>query len=138
METINEISGVKFVDDSKATNMAALTAALETIQRPVRLIAGGRLKEDNPIRAKELLARRAISAYLIGEGGPKLRACWNDVVNCRVCSSLNAAVVSAWEEARDGDVILLSPGCASFDQFGGFEERGECFKESVRLLTREE
>ncbi|OVE73851.1 UDP-N-acetylmuramoyl-L-alanine--D-glutamate ligase [bacterium B17] len=131
MMLVREIDGVQFVDDSKATNLAALDAGVKMCDGPVRLIAGGQLKEKNLEWVKELLAKNVKKVYLIGEAAPQMRDNWQDSVDCCDCGELERAVNTAWSEAGKGDVVLLSPGCASFDQFRNFEERGNKFIEIV-------
>ncbi|MBN1669959.1 MAG: UDP-N-acetylmuramoyl-L-alanine--D-glutamate ligase [Kiritimatiellae bacterium] len=129
---------VRVIDDSKATNMAALRAALAMCEPPVRLIAGGLAKETEFGAPKKELAKKVRGAYLIGEAAPVLRESWQDVVACRLCLNLEEAVRRAWQDAEEGDAVLLAPGCASFDQFRSFEERGEQFVRIVRSLDGEE
>ncbi|MFC1452571.1 UDP-N-acetylmuramoyl-L-alanine--D-glutamate ligase [Verrucomicrobiota bacterium] len=135
---IAEAGGVTFVDDSKATNLAALSAALEMADRPVRLLAGGRLKERDLAGPEEMLARKARSVYLFGEASETMREAWSGAVPCFCCGTLDRAAADAWRDAEPGESVLLAPGCASFDQFGGFEERGECFIRIVEELIRED
>ncbi len=131
METIADKGGVAFIDDSKATSLAALYAALEMAGRPCRLIAGGRLKEDDLASQKKILAKYAKKVYLIGESSGRLYEAWKDVVPCEKCETMERAVASAAREAMRGEAVLLAPGCASFDQFSGYAERGECFARCV-------
>ena len=127
-------NGVRFVDDSKATNLSALRAALEMCEGNVRLIAGGILKEGNLKSLQEILAKKTCKAYLIGNAAAAMCDAWGDVVDCGACLTLDKAVAAAWDDAGAGDTILLSPGCASFDQFRSFAERGERFGRLVELL----
>lgn len=137
MELVGQAAGVRFVDDSKSTNMAGLVAALRMTPGPVHLIAGGRLKERDLGAAKKELAGGRVSVYLIGEAATGLASAWSGAVDCCQCGSLQAAVEAAWVVARAGDTVLLAPGCASFDQFSGFEERGDRFKEIVHRMSKE-
>jgi UDP-N-acetylmuramoylalanine--D-glutamate ligase len=130
--------GVCFVDDSKATTLSATSAALELLQGPVRLIAGGLLKERDLGLLKEMLRKTVRKAYLIGNAAEGMAAAWREAAPCCICGSLPCAVKQAWEDARAGETILLSPGCASFDQFAGFEERGVEFQRLVRELPNKE
>lgn len=127
MQRVADRDGILFVDDSKATSLAATAAALSMISRPIRLIAGGRLKEKNLSFIKVLLTKRAKKVYLIGECEKALFASWHDAVACVECHSLGNAVRAAAADSAVGDVVLLSPGCASFDQFVSYGERGEHF-----------
>lgn len=137
MELVAELRGVRWINDSKATTLTALAAAVRMCGGPVRLIAGGLLKEKDLTSVKEVLAQRAAGVYLIGKASEEMAAAWSDVVPCSACDTLAVAVQKAWREARSGETILLSPGCASFDQFKDFEDRGERFRQLVRLLTGE-
>lgn len=134
---VAEIQGVLYVNDSKATSCAAMMAALRMATRPVRLIAGGRAKEPTFAAARELLASRVRAAYLIGEAANLLASEWQDVVRCSVCGRLEAALERASREAVAGEMILLSPGCTSFDQYRNFEERGDVFEQWVRIRAAE-
>ncbi|MBN1268075.1 MAG: UDP-N-acetylmuramoyl-L-alanine--D-glutamate ligase [Kiritimatiellae bacterium] len=138
MQKVAEARGVVFVDDSKATNLAALAAALRMAKGPVRLIAGGLAKEKDFAAVTDVLARRVESVYLIGASSADMAAAWSAAVPCRSCGTLDVAVRRAYDDARSGETILLSPGCASFDQFRNFEERGQCFIKMVKSLAEEE
>jgi len=129
---VAEICGVLYVDDSKATSCAAMMAALRMADRPVRLIAGGRPKEPSFAAARGLLATRVRAAYVIGEAADLLASEWQDVVSCYRCGRLEVALDRATNDAVEGEMILLSPGCTSFDQYRSFEERGEAFEQWVR------
>jgi UDP-N-acetylmuramoylalanine--D-glutamate ligase len=133
VEVAAERAGVLYVDDSKATNPAAVAAALSSFQRPVVLILGGSEKETDFAEILPHLDRcRAIVCQ--GEAGPGIfdylkGAGWGDV--SLLVADLRGAVAEAEALARPGDVVLLSPGCASFDQFAGYAERGEEFARLV-------
>lgn len=136
METVATIRGVLFVDDSKATNLAAMAAGLQMATGPVCLIAGGLLKESDLDWVKKVLVKKARGVYIIGKYSQVMATAWRDACPCHVCGSLKEAVYRAWKEARAGDVVLLSPGCASFDQFSSFEDRGNQFKHFVGNLIK--
>jgi UDP-N-acetylmuramoylalanine--D-glutamate ligase len=135
MEVVAEKAGVLYVDDSKATNPAAVAAALSSFEGPVVLILGGSEKETDFAELLPYLDRcRAIICQ--GEAGPAIfeylrGAGW---ATSTLVADLEAAVVEAGALARVGDVVLLSPGCASFDQFAGYAERGEAFARLVESL----
>jgi UDP-N-acetylmuramoylalanine--D-glutamate ligase len=136
MQTVAEIDGIRFVDDSKATNLAAMCAALRMSRGRVHLIAGGRAKENDFSFAKDLLAQRVSRLYLIGEASTAMQSAWEKTVECIPCQTLERAVAVAWGNAGPGDTVLLSPACTSFDQFGSFAERGEAFaREAARLVV---
>jgi UDP-N-acetylmuramoylalanine--D-glutamate ligase len=134
MQEVAVLRQIRFVDDSKATNLAALLAALKMTSRPVRLIAGGLPKHESYAEARQLLAEKAAAVYLIGTAAESMAAAWRDGVPCRMSGTLEEAVRAAWAEAGPGETILLAPACASFDQFHSFEERGRCFADLVRSL----
>ena len=142
-EVVAEISGVKFINDSKATNVHALISALESMPmlldrgQNIFLIAGGRDKGLDYSEACEWISRRVKHAFLIGETRERLRADWSGVTACTFADSMLEATQQARRLAVSGDVILLSPACASFDAFENYKKRGEAFREAVQMLTVE-
>ncbi|MCX6908656.1 MAG: UDP-N-acetylmuramoyl-L-alanine--D-glutamate ligase, partial [Verrucomicrobia bacterium] len=134
-EFVAEIDGVSYVNDSKATNTDAVEKALAGFDRPVVLIAGGRDKGFDFAALNETLRRKVKLAVLIGQTREKLAASWSPAVRCVQADTLEAAVRSARQNARRGDVVLLSPACSSFDMFRDYEDRGEQFKQIVRTLA---
>lgn len=132
MQKVRELDGVVFINDSKATNLAATAAAVKMVDGPIRLIAGGRAKEEAFEASVEVLAANVEAVYLIGEASPKMYSAWKERLYVLECGDLGTAVSRAWADANRGDTILLAPGCASFDQFGSFEERGNCFIKVVK------
>ncbi len=131
--TVWEANGVRWVDDSKATNLAALMAAVR-MQGPrrVRLIAGGRPKESDFSAAAPVLRERVSAVYLIGEASAAMAAAWRGTVPCRECGDLPAAVAAARAEARPGESVVLAPGCTSYDQFASYGARGDAFARLAR------
>lgn len=127
LEEVATIDGVLYVNDSKATNVASTLVALEAFDAPIHLILGGRGKGEDytPLRAP--VAERCAGAYLIGEEAERLA----EVVGGERCETLERALGVAATAARPGEVVLLSPACASFDQFDDYEARGRAFKEMV-------
>jgi UDP-N-acetylmuramoylalanine--D-glutamate ligase len=122
-------NGVRIVNDSKATNVDAAEKALLAFER-VRWIAGGRAKEGG-ISALRPHFGRVAKAYLIGEAAEDFAATLGETPHA-VCGTLDVAVAAALYDAEDGEVVLLAPACASFDQFESFEERGRAFEALVR------
>ena len=130
MEVVAEREGVLYVDDSKATNPAAVAAALAGLDRPVVLLLGGSEKHTDFSEVAEYVdGCRAVVCY--GEAGGRIADFLESGAGSRtgiLCAAgLEAAIHEAEARARDGDVVLLSPGCASFDEFSGYEQRGEEF-----------
>jgi len=134
LESVRRRKGVLYVNDSKATTVAALAKALEAFSEPIVLIAGGRDKGGEFTLVRDLMRDRVKLALLIGEARPTLRAAWGDLLPLIEVESLEEAVERAAREAVSGDVVLLSPACSSFDMFRDFEDRGRCFKEAVNRL----
>ncbi len=134
MNELGVFRGVRCIDDSKATSIAALAAGVEMAGGRVRLIAGGRAKGDDAKSVRSLLTNRVKKVYLIGECSDSLSKAWAGAADCEVCGTMDRAVKRAFSEAAEGDTLLLSPGTASFDQFKSFEERGEVF---ARLVKQE-
>jgi UDP-N-acetylmuramoylalanine--D-glutamate ligase len=136
MEVVAEGGGVAYVDDSKATNPAAVAAALRGLGRPVALILGGSEKHTDFAEVLPYIGRcRAVLCQ--GEAGPRIAGFLEDAGHAGLVErlvDLRSAVGRAAEVAHAGDVVLLSPGCASFDQFAGYAERGEEFARLVREL----
>jgi UDP-N-acetylmuramoylalanine--D-glutamate ligase len=142
MEVVAERDGVIYVDDSKATNPAAVAAALSGMERPVVLILGGSEKHTDFSEVLPVLGRcRAVICQ--GEAGPRISTFLEEHAQdapdaqIRLVEDLEAAVDAAERLARRGDLVLLSPGCASFDQHGGYAERGEAFARLVGRRTVE-
>ena len=127
MQIVADENNIKYVDDSKATSLAATEAAIRMIGGPIRLIAGGRFKERDPYFLKDLLSKFVKKVYLIGECAGTFFEAWHDVVPCIDCGTLGNAVEQASADALEGETVLLSPGCASFDQFASYGERGDRF-----------
>ena len=134
MQSVCEYKEVLFIDDSKATNIAALIGALKMVSRPVQLIVGGQLKEKDISKPMELLRNRVKAVYCIGESASVFRRAWKDSVKCHLCGDIAAAVRMAWDNAGFGEVILLAPGCASFDQFSNYKDRGLQFQKAVKYI----
>ena len=135
LEPAGEIHGVRFVNDSKATNTDSLRVALQSFPEKVVLIAGGRDKGQDFRPLAELVRANVRHLVLIGEGAEGIARAWPDVPSARA-GSLADAVRTAFEAARpSGAVVLLSPGCASFDMFTDYEDRGRRFKDEVERLA---
>ncbi|MDG4596210.1 MAG: UDP-N-acetylmuramoyl-L-alanine--D-glutamate ligase [Candidatus Contendobacter sp.] len=133
---VRERAGVNWFDDSKGTNVGATVAAVRGLPGRVVLIAGGDGKgqDFSPLRA--VLADKARAVVLIGRDAPLIAAALGDSVPLRTVADMEAAVTAAAQLARPGDNVLLSPACASFDMFSGYEERGAAFAAAVRRLPK--
>ena len=134
MEFVREMDGVKWVNDSKATNVDSVWYALGAYTEPVVLIAGGRDKDSDFAALRERLREKVKTAVLLGEAAEKMEKAFRGVCPLMLVASLEEAVATAQEVAEPGDVVLLSPACASFDMFLNFEDRGERFKALVGRL----
>jgi UDP-N-acetylmuramoylalanine--D-glutamate ligase len=136
LEVVGEADGVTYVNDSKATNVAAARPALESYaDEPVHLILGGSLKGESFDPLAQAIGSNVRFAYLIGEAAVELAAALDRTdVRYETSGNLETAVRAATAAAEPGDVVLLSPACASYDQFRDFEERGERFRELVGEL----
>lgn len=135
LEFVVEIDGVRYINDSKATNVDAALKALEAFPANLIVILGGKDKGGDFRPLQALLRERARQALLIGAARDKIADQLNDAVPAESLETLPQAVERAAEIARPGDVVLLAPACASFDQFENYEHRGRVFKEEVRRLS---
>lgn len=132
LEFVRELNGVRFINDSKGTNVGAVIKSLEGFSEPVILIAGGRDKAGVFSLMRSIVKEKVKCLILIGEAREKIREALGDLTETILASSLEDAVGLATQVAVNGDVVLLSPACASFDMFRDFEDRGRKFKEIVR------
>jgi len=132
-EWVAECGGVQFINDSKGTNGDAVIAALESQSAPVVLIAGGKDKGFDFDFVADAVARKARAVVLIGETAEKIATSWKKTP-CVMAGSLAEAVKIASQKALPGDVVMLSPGCSSFDMFRDYADRGNQFKELVSRL----
>lgn len=133
-EYVGSKDGITFINDSKSTSVGATIRALESMELPVILIAGGRDKGSDFTLIKDLAREKVREVVLLGEAGPKIRKALDGVTGFKNADSMDEAVQCAYTSAVRGDCIMLSPMCASFDMFHNFEERGEEFKKSVRRI----
>jgi UDP-N-acetylmuramoylalanine--D-glutamate ligase len=139
LEQVAEVRGVAFVNDSKATNVASATVGLRAFEAPVHAILGGSEKGEPFAPLTDPIRESCAACYLIGAAADRLAVELAPVVEAGVplhrCADLEDAVRRAAAAARPGEVVLLSPACASFDAFDNFEQRGERFREIVEELT---
>jgi UDP-N-acetylmuramoylalanine--D-glutamate ligase len=134
-ELVAEHDGVCWYDDSKGTNVGATVAALNGMTAPVILIAGGDGKGQDFSELKPACAQHARAVVLIGRDAPLIEAALGNTVTARRAKDMHEAVRFAAGLAQPGDVVLLSPACASFDMFRNYEHRAEVFRAAVREVT---
>jgi UDP-N-acetylmuramoylalanine--D-glutamate ligase len=134
---IAESNGVRFYNDSKATNTHALRSALQAMPesasgpKNIWLIAGGQSKGLDFRKVVQELERRVKGVFLIGQTAAEIRHAWEGFVTCNLADNLVEAVAEAGRNAVPGDVVLLSPACASFDMFDSYQHRGEMYRGAV-------
>ena len=134
MELVNEFDGVRFVNDSKATNVEAAVRSIESFQSGVVAIVGGRFKGGDLRLLRGPIGGRAKAVVAIGEAKGLVREALEDVIGVYDAETLDDAVARAFELARPSGVVVLAPACASFDMFRDYAERGRRFKEAVERL----
>jgi UDP-N-acetylmuramoylalanine--D-glutamate ligase len=135
LEFVLEKNGVRWINDSKGTNVDSVRYALGSFENPIILIAGGRDKDSDFTVLNERLKGRARTVLLIGEAADKMEKAFRGACPVARAATLREAVEKARDLARPGDVVLLSPACASFDMFRNFEDRGDQFKSLVREVA---
>lgn len=134
LEKVAEIDGVLYLDDSKATNIGAVGAALAGMDRPTVLIGGGRDKGGDYKLLGKIVQEKVKGMILIGEAKEKMAAVFGDLTEVVLADDMGEAVSLAATMAVSGDVVLLSPACASFDMFSSYGQRGQVFKDAVHKL----
>jgi UDP-N-acetylmuramoylalanine--D-glutamate ligase len=139
MEPVGRVGDVRFVNDSKATNVEAARRSIESFEGGVVALVGGRFKGGDLRELRDALSAHGRGVVAIGEAAPLVREALQDVVPVVTASSMGDAVALGYERARPDGVVLLAPACASFDWFRDYAERGRVFKEEVgRLRDRVE
>ena len=136
LEFVKIINGVHFYDDSKGTNIDAVARALEVFDKPVVLIMGGRDKGGDFKQLRELVKQHTKKLIVMGEAGNVIKSVLGDSCQegAQNASTMENAVSLAYLAASPGDVVLLSPGCSSFDMYSSYAERGEVFCKAVENL----
>jgi|CXWL01.1.fsa_nt_gi UDP-N-acetylmuramoylalanine--D-glutamate ligase len=134
-EKLGEVRGVSFFNDSKATTLESVDAALRSFGAPVLVILGGRLKAGSFTSLRGAVGDHARAVYAIGESRAQVREALSDVRPVHECANLEEAVLRAFAEARTGDTVLLSPGCSSFDMFRDYAQRGDVFRSAFQQLS---
>jgi UDP-N-acetylmuramoylalanine--D-glutamate ligase len=137
MELVDVIQGVRYCNDSKATNTGAVISALRQAKGNIVLIAGGKDKGDDYRLLRAVVGEKVKKIILIGEAAEQIYEHLHDLVPTEFADSLEQAVFMARDEAVYGDTVLLSPACASFDMFDSYGHRGQIFRESVQRLKIE-
>src|SRR5262249_13871779 len=138
IEFVAEVQGVRYYNDSKATNVDATLKALASFPGRILVILGGKDKDSDYTQLRNALREKAILALVIGAAADKIEKQIEGSVAIQRAGTLGNAVESAFHAAHAGDIVLLSPACASFDQFQNYEHRGRVFKELVRHLEKGE
>ena len=136
MQFVRRVSAVDYVNDSKATNVAAAVASIESVNGMLVLIAGGEGKGDDFKALSEPLENKLRAAVLIGRDAEKIDAALDTIVPTYFAQDMNDAVKQAALFAESDDTVLLAPACASFDQFDNYAARGDAFQNAVEALRR--
>ena len=140
-ERVECIDRVLYIDDSKATNVGAVCAAISSFSvkcaRNIILIAGGQSKQDDFNALRDAVSSSVKCCFLLGETSSELSQILSDLVPVRCLDTIRECVASAYAVAKPGDVVLLSPACASFDMFSGFVDRGNQFQRAVRDIQKQ-
>jgi UDP-N-acetylmuramoylalanine--D-glutamate ligase len=126
---------VRFYNDSKATNFDSLYVALESFEKNIILIMGGKKGDNKFDLVKDFISKRVKKIYAIGQSSKAIEEYFSGIVNVELSKTLDEAVVKSFEHSGRGDVVLFSPGYKSFDMFDNFEQRGSEFKKSVNNLN---
>jgi UDP-N-acetylmuramoylalanine--D-glutamate ligase len=136
MEFVREVRGVRYINNSMCTNPAAVIASVEAIQTPLIAIVGGVHKGGDLNAMAQSLAQHTKKVILIGQAAAAISESLTsiDYRAIQIANSLSDAIEEAVYDAKSGDTVMLVPGCASFDQFTGFEERGQVFRDVVNVL----
>ena len=136
IEFVDNLDGVEFYNDSKATNVDSVEVALKSFDNPLIVIMGGLDKGGDFSQLTQFMKSNVKEIILVGKAAEIISEAFSGVVPTQNAGDIPLAVKTAFQSAQSGDVVLLSPGCASFDQFENFEERGDAFKTAVANLKR--
>ncbi|MBT8358622.1 MAG: UDP-N-acetylmuramoyl-L-alanine--D-glutamate ligase [Deltaproteobacteria bacterium] len=136
LEYVSTVNDVEYFNDSKATNVDAVVRALEYFSGRVILIMGGRSKEADFNSLRGTVRHLAKMIIALGESKEKIVSSFNDILPVGTASTMRDAVYKAWEEAKPGDVVLLSPACSSFDMYEDYAHRGKVYCEAVKSLEK--
>jgi UDP-N-acetylmuramoylalanine--D-glutamate ligase len=135
LQYVDTINGISFYNDSKATNTDSVKYALLSFEHPIRIIMGGSDKGEDFSVLTDLLAQRARKVYLTGATAASMNAAWKNHMEVAVIEDFGECVKAAFLEAQPGDIVVLSPACASYDRFRNFEHRGQTFIDIVKKLA---
>jgi len=131
MERVATLDGIPFYNDSKATNVDAVLRAIECLKGPIHLIMGGRDKGGQFHLLASSIQQKVKNLILLGEAAPDIKAALGNLTTTRIVATMQEAVSFAHTSASPGEVVLLSPACASFDMYQDYKERGEAFRKTV-------
>lgn len=134
LEFVREINGIKFINDSKATNVDSVWYALRSFDEPIYLILGGKDKGNDYNQIKDEVKKRVKKIYAIGSSADKVFEFFKNIKPVEKVDTLESAINKGLSESSVGDIFLLSPACASFDMFKNYEDRGNQFKSIVNKL----
>jgi UDP-N-acetylmuramoylalanine--D-glutamate ligase len=134
LEFVREVGGVEFINDSKATNVDSVWYAISAIEKPIILLLGGRDKGNDYTKLFQIVKSKVKVIIAIGESAEKISTEFRPFTEVKKVASMQEALSEASEISTAGEVVLLSPACASFDWFKNYEQRGKVFKELVAQL----
>ncbi|CDB54536.1 uDP-N-acetylmuramoylalanine--D-glutamate ligase [Akkermansia muciniphila CAG:154] len=134
-ETVRTLDGVLWLNDSKATNLHALEAALKSQHSPVILISGGKDKGLDYVPLQPMLKEKVRACVVFGQIADQLQHAFSPAVPTEKAADVEACVAKARSLARPGDTVLFSPGTSSFDMFTGYVQRGQAFRDAVNALS---
>jgi UDP-N-acetylmuramoylalanine--D-glutamate ligase len=134
LEFVREIDGVKYINDSKATNVDSVWYALRSFDQPIYLILGGQDKGNDYNQIKDLVLSKVKKIYAMGSSADKIFNFFHHDVKVEIKQTMDDVITAVNSEARENEIVLLSPACASFDMFNDYEHRGKVFKEAVNNL----
>jgi UDP-N-acetylmuramoylalanine--D-glutamate ligase len=136
LERVATINDILFYNDSKATNVDGVLRALDCFSRPIVLLMGGRDKGSNFKVLAEPIGKHVKELIVMGEAAEPIKDALGRLIPTRMAESMDAAVAAAFADANPNEVVLLSPGCASFDWYGSYAERGEDFRRAVEEIKK--
>ena len=136
LEFVKEVNGIKFYNDSKATNTDSVKFALQSFNTPIRIIMGGAGKGEDYSILIPYLRDRAKKVYLTGDTINEMKRAFEGLVDIETIKEFEDVIIKAFSDSEKGDIIVLSPACTSYDRFKNFEERGNTFKKTVLGLKK--